>query len=753
MRLDREVVLHGTLGGQERMRRTPPPDKLEARLRREKLDADVLDVLPPISLALAALYAFYTAAHLLTLPPNLKWTMGAMAAVSSALFLVLWRFINGSPAVLAGRGHVIASGIALVVGANCVVHLGLARDDLLTMNFAFVLIGVGMLFLISRWAVGIGAAIWLSWGLTLWAVDLPATSHWTFAMVTATALAGIVHMARVRHAVGFLTLRGELEQRVQERTAALSSANQSLQAEVMTRQEAERLAQANAALLAFVVDTVPAGISYFGSDDRYRFVNRRFASWFGQAPEEIVGRLWPEVLDRLHLNAIEEGMAKALNGEVVRLEAQLSPVGGAHAPRSIEVRMVPHCSAEGQVEGVIALTSDITELKQSERALRDAQRLESLGSLAGGIAHDFNNLLSAILGNASLIRLEEPLPEPVSESVEAIIQAARQASGLCQQLLAGSGRAAPRLEPLELGTLVREMERLLRVSVRPNTRLEIELASGLQVAAADPTQVRQVLLNLVINAAEAMGDGSGLIRVGVRNFEASPEYLRQCQIGADRPGGDYVTITVSDSGSGIAPEVKARMFEPFFSTKFVGRGLGLASVAGIVRAHGGFVRVDSEPGRGTTFTVGLPETKKRSAVMAAESPAPILLPTAVEGHVLVVDDEAPVRQMTARLLERLGYRVDTTESGREAIDRATGAAISYRAILMDLTMPGLSGLETLRELRKRGVLAPVIVVSGYSQEDVSQKLKDEHGTSFLNKPFGVDALRAALERALRPVAR
>ena len=396
------------------------------------------------------------------------------------------------------------------------------------------------------------------------------------------------------------------------------------------------------------------------------------------------------------------------------------------------------------------LTREMAERAASDEARRaieakvlEVQRLESLGVLAGGIAHDFNNLLVAIMGNAGLALLDLPEGHPARASIIDVEVASRRAGELARQMLAYSGRSRFVVEPVELSELVRELLTLLQVSIGKGVILRLHLPDEPVVVDADAAQIRQVVMNLVINAADAIGSRSGTVRIRVSVLEASADYLADVHPEAGLAAGRYAALEIADTGSGMDRETQARIFDPFFTTKFSGRGLGLAAVLGIVRGHGGALRVYSEVGRGSTFRVVLP--------LSASSPARRVQSGddwRGRGTILVVDDDPMVRTVASRLLESFGLTVRTADGGRQAIDHVAGDPGSIDAVLLDMTMPEMNGPEVFGRIRSIRSDLPVVLMSGYHQDELS----DDIGvgiSGFVQKPFTpadlATRIRAALE--------
>ncbi|MBA3270209.1 MAG: response regulator [Acidobacteria bacterium] len=385
--------------------------------------------------------------------------------------------------------------------------------------------------------------------------------------------------------------------------------------------------------------------------------------------------------------------------------------------------------------------------KAVERRIYEAHKLESLGVLAGGIAHDFNNLLTAILGNASLLRAEYGELPAMSGALDQIETASRRAADLCRQMLAYAGRGRFALRALDLSDFVRDSHPLLRLTVPKIAALELFMASDLPPVLADETQLRQLLLNLMINAVEALGERAGTIQLKTSHGPKSVEELAGAVFSPQLPGGEYVSLRVSDSGEGMTPETLPRIFDPFFTTKFTGRGLGLAAVVGIVRAHKGALLVVSRRGEGSTFEVLLPAqvgpaARPPEAALPATHAAATMWRT--QGSVLVVDDELGVRHLVRTVLERTGLTVVLAEDGRQAVELFRQAPSDVRLVLMDLTMPGLDGGEALAEMRKVRPDIPAILMSGYTPANIVSAAS----YTFLQKPFTPAVLQTAVRQAL-----
>ena len=408
--------------------------------------------------------------------------------------------------------------------------------------------------------------------------------------------------------------------------------------------------------------------------------------------------------------------------------------------RTMRGHAVPILHEDGSIREWIGAHTDVTQQRGLEAKIRETQKLEGLSVMAGGIAHDFNNLLVGILGNAGLALLDLPAEAPAREPLVAIEAAAGRAAQLVGQLLAYSGRGSFRVDLLALPVLVAEMEDLLATAITKSVRIECAFAPEVPPIRADATQIRQVVMNLITNAAEAMDHNGGTIEVSVSTAAAN----------AGPASGRFVVLEVTDSGIGMDAATQAKVFEPFFSTKFAGRGLGLAAVQGIVRAHGGTIGIRSAPGQGTTFRVLLPADAS-GEVPRRDEPAARLDGSTLRGRgtVLVADDEETVRSTSKRLIERAGYKVLLARDGREAIELYDAHAAEIVVILLDLTMPVLGGDAALDELLTREACAPIILTSGFTAEETLGRLAGKRLAGFLQKPYHATELLSALAACVR----
>ena len=509
-----------------------------------------------------------------------------------------------------------------------------------------------------------------------------------------------------------------------------------------------------------VIEDQTEVVCRFRADGTFTFVNDVYCRTFGRTAEQLLGHRWHPVVVPEDLPQVESALASmSAHNPVVRIENRV--FDGQGRVRWMEFVNRGFHAADGTLREVQAVGRDVTERREAEQAARElelslreqerqrlyerqlleSQNLESLGVLAGGVAHDFNNLLTAILGNASMARMNLPAEHPVAGELALIEAASLRAAELCQQMLAYAGRGRFVVAPTDVNELAQEMTKLLAAAIQKHVALRFELAPELPPVDADATQLRQVVMNLITNAAEAIDRRGGTVVVATRR-----------ETGDD--GAIHVVLEVTDDGCGMEDAVRARIFEPFFTTKFQGRGLGLASVQGIVRAHRGSIEVVSRPGAGSTFRVRLPAGHCAIVPAAAVGEAPKCASGATAGgrgrSVLVVDDEAEVRTLLRRTLEQAGYHVVVASDGEEAVAAFAAAGGAFALVVLDLTMPRLSGPETFRRLRERCAAVPVLLTSGFAPEEALRDFGQGDLAGFLRKPFRPQQLLAALFAAVGP---
>ena len=440
-----------------------------------------------------------------------------------------------------------------------------------------------------------------------------------------------------------------------------------------------------------------------------------------------VARLYPEFAGTMNLLGREAYFGVVFTDREGRALGHVAvahdrPVREGLSPQSLLRFFALRAAAELERERATTLRLE------GERKELVRQRMESLGLLAGGIAHDFNNLLVGILGNASLALVDAR--GPLREQLEEVEHAARRATDLANQLLAYSGKGRFVVGNVELNALCEETVHLLRSSLPARVQVRLVLEPGLPRVRADETQLRQVLMNLLLNAADAIGNAPGLLTVRTASASVSADELQACVLGGNAPPGRYVSIEVTDTGCGMDRATQARIFDPFFTTKFTGRGLGLAAVQGILTSHQGALAIRSEPGHGSTFHVFLPPT----SVPGRTETGQVAGPGPRGCRILVVDDEELVRRSAKRMLEHLGFQVVEARGGEEALT-VLRRAPDVQAVLLDMTMPGMDGAATFDALRSACPELPVVLMSGYDERETLARFPRQDLAGFLRKPF------------------
>lgn len=538
---------------------------------------------------------------------------------------------------------------------------------------------------------------------------------------------------RIRATKNFQEISDSLERRVAKRTDELATLNKELLVEVNQRKKAQaelkESQERNQALLSslpdiiFLHDKNGIFIDYQSPDVGKLYLEPQF--FMGKRIEDVMPRETAAGIKEVFEKTLKTGKTQTyeyslkMNEQDTYHEARLSLCG------------------EDRVMSVIR---DITEQKQAEEQrehleeqVRHAQKLESLGVLAGGIAHDFNNLLTAIMGNTGLALMQAPEKESIRNNLQNVEKASLRAADLCRQLLAYSGKGKFVVEAININDLIREMSKLLDVSKSKKVELKYEFKKDLPYLEADSTQIRQVVMNLITNASEAIGDSEGEIFLKTGVIECSSEYLKDSYFDDSLKQGSYIYLDVRDTGSGMDEETLSKIFDPFFTTKFTGRGLGLAAVVGIVRGHKGAIKIFSEVNKGTTFRILFPIKKQRAQINQQIEES--FITWKGRGTILVVDDDESIRTFGKATLEQAGLKVFTARDGRDAVKIYKQNASDINLVLMDMTMPHLNGDEASREIRKISPDVKIIFSSGYSEQETSGKLNQNGSNSFLQKPY------------------
>lgn len=526
--------------------------------------------------------------------------------------------------------------------------------------------------------------------------------------------------------------------------------NEALRREIEARELSEESLRHSELKQRALVESLGEGVGLFDAHDRIVFANRALAETLGVSRDDLSTETFSELLtegSRHTLAATTPNVGDRRSYEVV-LERN---------PRSLllvtETRFDPNASRD---ELTLRVVRDLTERAVTERRQRDmdrelqrSQAMQSLAVMAGGVAHDLNNLLCGVIGNAQLAQLTvTPCEAPeLSRSLGEIITFAGEAAQLSKQMLAYAGRRSLAIQALDINAEISAALRLLHATVESKAHLVLELGPELPPVGADGFQLRQVVTNLILNALDAMEGRRGTLTLRTESVRLEEQRNEPYGVGA----GSYVKVTVSDTGAGMGPEARERLFEPFFSTKGPGRGMGLAAAAGIVRAHRGWLGVDETSPLGTKFSVLLPVA--RESVSRPSSIQAVLDVAPSARSILLIDDEPAVRLVTGRMLGELGHRVVTADNGRRGIELLTERPDAFDLVILDLTMPELSGEQTLAELRKVRSAIPVVITSGFQAEDASELLQMPNVVGFLDKPHtmtGLEMLLASVARRIPP---
>jgi PAS domain S-box-containing protein len=538
---------------------------------------------------------------------------------------------------------------------------------------------------------------------------------------------GGVHMLRLHETDQALhQAKASLEKLLKDRTSELVRANQELWQEIKERKAAETALAASETKFRALVESAPEAVIAVDEFGFIALVNAATEQMFGYSRNDLIGRPMESLVPQ---GLVEIGAAQGDRRTPVPVPGQEFTArreDGSEFPIELRVSLVD----AGDQRMALALVTDISERKTVEARLRETQKLESIGLLAGGVAHDFNNLLTAILGNASL--LLDDVPEHAIGRLRAVISGAEKAAQVTRQLLAYAGKGQFLISDIDLSALVRENAELIRISAPKRIEIRLDLKDGLPRIHADAGQIQQVLMNLVINACEAIADGDN----GAISISCGAE---------SSAGARWVYVTVTDTGCGMSEQTKARIFDPFYTTKVYGRGLGLSAVLGILRSCAATIEIETAPGKGTTFSVLFPAVEAEPKVEAATAPP---ADSRAGATVLVVEDEDFVRAFTVAALKRAGYSVLQAVHGEEAV-----AAVREKGridlVLLDVTMPVMGGREAFEKIRELRPNLPVMVTSGYGSDETA-RLMDLVGkeASFIQKPYRAQQLLDSIEAAI-----
>jgi PAS domain S-box-containing protein len=496
-----------------------------------------------------------------------------------------------------------------------------------------------------------------------------------------------------------------------------------------------------------MTDAGAAMIWVSGPDKLCTFFSQGWLNFTGSTMDQAIGSGWSAMIHPDDRARCYENYSSAFDGRrSFQTECRLRRVDGEY--RWVLAAGVPHFEPGGAFSGYVGTCTDITEVKVAQQELLARQKLNGLGVLAGGIAHDFNNLLGSILATSELVLSELPEHSPAYGKVETITRIADRAAGIVNQMMAYAGQENPVFEPLDLAGLVNEMLSFLKVSISKKAVLTVDLPENLPAVRGHAAQIRQVVMNLITNASEALGGHEGGISVTLTNERSCP-YPRA----ESTPAlllNEHLRLSVRDTGCGMTEEIQSRIFDPFFTTKFTGRGLGLAAVQGIVRDHGGIIKVVSAPGQGTRFDVVLPCTDQPAAVRADHGtpvPATAVASEGIVGTVLLVEDEDELRTAVARMLRKQNFDVREAADGHNAVELFRANPRGIDVVLLDLTLPGMNGRDVLQELRRMKPDVVVAITTAYSKATAFTGIDGQEPWLYIRKPYRLSGLTGLLRNA------
>ncbi len=511
--------------------------------------------------------------------------------------------------------------------------------------------------------------------------------------------------------------------------------------DITKRKQAEQSLLESENKYRLLIENLPQKIFYKDNNSVYVACNNNYAQDLNIQPDEITGKTDFDFYPSNFATKYREDDERVMHrGEIEEIEEKYIVNG---QERIVQTVKTPVSDEKGNVTGLLGIFWDITEQKYLETQFQQSQKMESIGTLAGGIAHDFNNILSPIIGYSEIIIADTPKDSPVVTPLNQILKGALRARDLVKQILTFSRQTTQEIRPLKIQHILKEVLKLSRATLPTTIQIKQEIQNECGMVTADPTQVHQIVMNLVTNAFHAMEDTGGTLTVGLKEISLTPDILPELNI----TPGPYVCLTVADTGTGMTDETQQRLFEPYFTTKKKnkGTGLGLAVVHGIVSTYGGAIVVASEPGKGTDIKVYIPK------ILSETSAIPENQHTAMQTgneRILLVDDERPITEMIEAMLERLGYRVTVRNSSTETLETFRAAPDNFDMVITDMTMPNMTGDKLALEIKKIRPDIHVIICTGFSE-----KIREDNSSLFgidyvLMKPIAMNALATAVRNVL-----
>ena len=513
--------------------------------------------------------------------------------------------------------------------------------------------------------------------------------------------------------------------------------------DITERKAAEEALRESEKKYRTILETIADGYHEVDLAGNLTLVNDSMCEIFGYPREELLGVNYRKLMDEYNAQSV----FKAYN-EVYRtgkpnrgFSYQQKKKDGSRSDVFVSISLIR--DADGQPRGFRGMMRDVTERNRLQEQLYQASKMEAIGTLAGGLAHDFNNLLQIVLGYADLIAIGKEKQEKDYQRARSIHDAAMRGRDLVNRILTFSRKVETKPRPIDLNHELNQVDHLLRRTIPKMIEIELHLADNLRSINADPTQIEQILLNLAVNAAHAMPEGGRLV-FETKNVRLDEEY---CRTHLETKPGQYVLLTVSDTGHGMEKEIIKRIFEPFFTTKDRGEGtgLGLSMVFGIVKSHDGHISCHSKPGAGTAFKIHFPATEME---IAWDSEATLIMPSFGTETILLVDDEKAIRDLGKEILTEVGYKVLTASTGLEALDMYTKAQDEISLVILDFIMPGMGGKQCLEELLKIDPGVKVLISTGYSAESLPRETTEGGAVGFIRKPYKMKQMLQVVRNVL-----